>query len=125
MCKNYYICSVKISENLNMLRYFYEKYPQYCVIAAGSLLESLFDNKISFPVGRVEYKVVRPLSFREFLRALDEKQALAYYDEILVKEIAHEKLKKTFSHIHAYRRNAGSRLSVFTTTRHCCADFRI
>ena len=62
-----------------MLRYLYEKYPKYCVIAAGSLLESLFDNKISFPVGRVEYKVVRPLSFKEFLVALNEKSALEFH----------------------------------------------
>ena len=51
----------EVPQALNMLRYFYEKYPQYSVISAGSLLESLFDNKISFPVGRVEYKVLRPL----------------------------------------------------------------
>ena len=44
----------EVPQALTMLRYFYEKYPQYCVVAAGSLLESLFDTKISFPVGRVE-----------------------------------------------------------------------
>lgn len=86
----------EVPEALNMLRYFYEKYPQYCVIAAGSLLESLFDNKISFPVGRVEYKVVRPLSFKEFLVALNEKSALEYYSQIPFDNIAHEKLKKLF-----------------------------
>lgn len=35
---------------LNMLRYFYEEYPQYYVVAAGSLLESLFNQNISFPI---------------------------------------------------------------------------
>lgn len=35
----------EVPEALNMLRYFYEKYPQYSVIAAGSLLESLFIGK--------------------------------------------------------------------------------
>src|SRR5665647_2754729 len=40
---------------VNFLRYFYEKTPEICVIAAGSLLEPLMDTHISFPVGRIEY----------------------------------------------------------------------
>ena len=46
-----------------MLRYFYEKAPWLYVIAAGSLLESLIGNHISFPVGRVQYLALRPCSF--------------------------------------------------------------
>lgn len=60
-------------EAVALLRYFYEEAPQLHVIAAGSLLESLIDRNISFPVGRVEYLAVRPCSFTEFLGALDEK----------------------------------------------------
>lgn len=85
-----------VPEALNMLRYFYEKYPQYCVIAAGSLLESLFNTKVSFPVGRVEYKVVRPLSFAEFLDAMGETQALAFYNTPPVPSFAHDRLLKLF-----------------------------
>lgn len=55
-----------------MLRYFYEDAPDLHVIAAGSLLESLIDRQISFPVGRVEYMAVRPCSFFEFLGAIGE-----------------------------------------------------
>lgn len=60
---------------IKMLRYFYEEYPEVYVIAAGSLLETMLDrNKhISFPVGRVEYMVLRPCTFDEFLGAVDEK----------------------------------------------------
>jgi predicted AAA+ superfamily ATPase len=54
---------------VSLLRYFYEKTPWLYVIAAGSLLESLIDKQISFPVGRVEYMAVRPCSFNEFLGA--------------------------------------------------------
>ena len=86
----------EVPQALAMLRYFYEKYPQYCVIAAGSLLESLFDTKISFPVGRVEYRVAMPLSFREFLRAMDEDAALGYYESVPLEPIAHDKLMKLF-----------------------------
>lgn len=54
---------------VQLLRYFYEQMPEIYVIAAGSLLETLIDRHISFPVGRVEYMAVRPCSFREFLTA--------------------------------------------------------
>jgi len=55
---------------VSLLRYFFEKMPWLYVIAAGSLLESLIDKHISFPVGRVEYMVVHPCSFNEFLGAM-------------------------------------------------------
>ncbi|MFT4024217.1 MAG: AAA family ATPase [Flavihumibacter sp.] len=57
----------EVPEALQQLRYFYEEAPDIPVIAAGSMLESLFDPQISFPVGRVEYLVIRPVSFPEFL----------------------------------------------------------
>ncbi|MCK4764242.1 MAG: ATP-binding protein [Candidatus Aminicenantes bacterium] len=50
------------------LRYFYEDYPQLHVISAGSLLEFEL-RKISFPVGRVQFIYVYPLSFAEYLTA--------------------------------------------------------
>lgn len=86
----------EVPEALNMLRYFYEKYPQYSVIAAGSLLESLFNTKISFPVGRVEYKVLHPLSFPEFLSAMDEVQALELYHTVPMPAFAHNRLLSLF-----------------------------
>ena len=56
-----------------LLRYFYEITPQIHVVAAGSLLENAIQSKqISFPVGRVEYKMLRPIHFMEFLNAMDE-----------------------------------------------------
>lgn len=61
---------------LQQLRYFYEETPDLSVIAAGSMLESLFNPDISFPVGRMEYLVIRPASFSEFLGAMEEKAAL-------------------------------------------------
>ena len=55
---------------VSLLRYFYEKTPWLYVISAGSLLESLINRQISFPVGRVEYMAVHPCSFNEFLGAM-------------------------------------------------------
>lgn len=55
---------------LSALRYFYEEYPKVAVIAAGSLLEiALKAEKFSFPVGRVEFYHLSPMSFIEFLWA--------------------------------------------------------
>jgi predicted AAA+ superfamily ATPase len=83
-------------EALTMLRYFYEEYPQYHVVAAGSLLESLFNSRINFPVGRVEYLALYPCSFREFLEAMGEQQALQQYDETRIAGYAHDKLLRLF-----------------------------
>jgi uncharacterized protein len=78
------------------LRFFLEDYPDLYVIAAGSLLESLFNYSISFPVGRVEYLMVRPVSFEEYLEALEEKQALIAFRQIPVPDFAYSRLLKLF-----------------------------
>ncbi len=86
----------EVPEALGLLRYFYENYPQFYVIVAGSLLESLFNSQVSFPVGRVEYRVLRPFSFEEFLDAMDETAALQQYRSCKIASFAHEKLLKLF-----------------------------
>ena len=86
----------EVPEAMNLLRYFYELYPEIYVIAAGSLLEILFDNQHSFPVGRVEYMVLRPFTFIEFLRTINEEAALQQYNTIPLNEFAHEKLMSLF-----------------------------
>ena len=78
------------------LRYLYEETPQYHVIAAGSLLESLIDNQIRFPVGRVNYMPIRPLTFAEFVLALNEKQSFEIIKTIPVPDYAHNKLSQLF-----------------------------
>lgn len=57
------------------LRYFKEDAPEYRVIAAGSLLDFAL-SEISFPVGRVSWLTLHPMTFLEFLWALG-KDALA------------------------------------------------
>ncbi|HEY8968484.1 MAG TPA: AAA family ATPase, partial [Puia sp.] len=81
---------------INMLRYFYEQYPELRVIAAGSLLETIFNNKLSFPVGRVDYMVIRPVSFPEFLQALDETLALEQLKQVPLNDFAHHPLLLLF-----------------------------
>jgi len=78
------------------LRYFYEKAKDLYVIAAGSLLESLIDRHISFPVGRVEYLMMRPLSFQEYLEATDESAASETLIKIPVPDFSHDRLLRLF-----------------------------
>ncbi|QGY46402.1 AAA family ATPase [Maribellus comscasis] len=54
------------------LKYFCENAPQYHVIAAGSLLGMGLHSQVSFPVGKVDFLDLRPLSFFEFLLSLNE-----------------------------------------------------
>ncbi len=54
---------------LNSLKYFCEETPEYPIIAAGSLLGVSLSQGDSFPVGKVEFLRMYPVSFREFLRA--------------------------------------------------------
>ena len=83
------------------LRFFYEKCPDLYIIAAGSLLETLIDTHISFPVGRVEYLVMKPLSFTEFLSASNKDETVKLIQETLpLPEFAHEKLMNLF-HIYS------------------------
>jgi uncharacterized protein len=82
------------------LRYFYEQYPKLYVIAAGSLLETLLETKNSFPVGRVEYMVMRPVSFSEFLKAIGENNSAEALETIPLPNYAFPKLLELF-HIYA------------------------
>ena len=89
----------EVPKALNTLRYFYELAPEISVIAAGSMLETLFDKHISFPIGRVEYKVIRPVSFPEFLSAMGETAALEQLSQVPFATFAHTKLLRL---VHTY-----------------------
>jgi uncharacterized protein len=65
-----------VERGLTSLKYFFEKAPQYHIVAAGSLLGMGLHGNISFPVGSVDFMDLRPLSFAEFLLALNESQLL-------------------------------------------------
>lgn len=83
------------SEAVRLLRYFKEETPWLYVVAAGSLLESLIDTQVSFPVGRVVYMALRPCSFMEFLNGIGEE-----YDADAVRALnadaIHERLMNNF-----------------------------
>lgn len=70
------------------LKYFAEKAPHMYVAASGSNI-GLLD---SFPVGKVEQHKLRPLSFREFLVASNEKALLRAYNNKASNTAVHVKL---------------------------------
>ncbi len=59
------------------LRYFYEEMPQLHVIAAGSLLEFALE-EVGVPVGRINFLYVYPLSFTEFLLAINRGHLIEF-----------------------------------------------
>ncbi|GAC1592059.1 MAG: ATP-binding protein [Chitinophagaceae bacterium] len=86
----------EVPDALQHLRYFYEEAPDIPEIAAGSMLESLFNPNISFPVGRVEYLVIQPTSFPEFLGATGDTAALQQVLTMPAAAFAHDALLKLF-----------------------------
>lgn len=85
-----------VPDAVKVLRYFYEKRPDLYVIAAGSLLESLVGNHISFPVGRVEYMALHPCTFTEFLGALGENILVEQIEQLEVPQSVHSYVMDLF-----------------------------
>ncbi len=63
----------EVPRALTSLKYFAEEAPEYAVCCAGSLLGVALHQGTSFPVGKVDFLALAPLSFREFLLANSEE----------------------------------------------------
>lgn len=64
----------EVPRALTSLKYFYENAPEYHIICAGSLLGIALHQGTSFPVGKVDFLKLYPLSFREFLMATNKER---------------------------------------------------
>lgn len=88
-------------EALNSLKYFKEKAGEYHVIAAGSLLGTLLAQPKSYPVGMVNLLDINPLTFDEFLEAIDGS-LYSYYSGIQkeqkIEEIFHNRLLEAYNY---------------------------
>lgn len=86
-------------EALNTLKYFKEKASNYHIIAAGSLLGTLLAKPKSYPVGMVNLLDLYPLTFDEFLDAVDPA-LYAFYGSIRkdhkIEEIFHKRLLEAY-----------------------------
>ena len=60
----------EVPKALSSLKYFYENAPEYHIVCAGSLLGIALHEGTSFPVGKVDFLKLYPLSFKEFLMAI-------------------------------------------------------
>ena len=88
-------------EALNTLKYFKEKANEYHVITAGNLLGTLLAKPKSYPVGMVNLLDVYPLTFDEFLNAIDSG-LYAYYESIqkeqVIEQIFHQRLLDAYNY---------------------------
>ncbi len=67
----------EVPRALSSLKYFYENAPQYHIVCAGSLLGIALHEGTSFPVGKVDFLKLYPLSFQEFLMATGKERFAA------------------------------------------------
>ena len=69
----------EVPQALSALKYFYENAPEYHIVCAGSLLGITLHQRTSFPVGKVDLMNLYPLSYKEFLLATKQINALKDY----------------------------------------------
>ena len=67
---------------INSLKYFYENAPQYHIACAGSLLGIALAKPASFPVGKVNFMRIDPMTFTEFLMANGDENLVEYMNSI-------------------------------------------
>ncbi len=82
---------------VGLLRYFYEEMPWLHIIAAGSRLQTLIKQRVSFPVGRVEYLALRPCCFMEYLGAMGEDALAQMIRNMDVTSVYHEMMLSHFN----------------------------
>lgn len=87
-------------EALISLKYFCEQAPEYSICAAGSLLGVMLANTKGFPVGKVEFIDLYPMSFSEYLMAAEENLLVEHISDIEtispLPTMLHEKLMSLF-----------------------------
>lgn len=93
----------EVPRALTSLKYFAEEAPEYSICCAGSLLGVTLHKETSFPVGKVNFMTLTPMTFYEFLLANDESAMLEWtklHDDEPMPDIFSEKymdyLKKYF-----------------------------
>lgn len=70
------------SDVINSLKYFCENTPEYHIVCAGSLLGITLAKPSSFPVGKVDFLNIYPMTFSEFLIANGDENLKNYLDSV-------------------------------------------
>ena len=115
---------------LTALKYFCEDMPGFAVCAAGSLLGVVLSEE-SFPVGKVTFLHLHPLSFKEFIQVVDDRNSLSFLPEPAIEaeipEVVHHHLCELLrlyyviggmpEAINTYLRNKEHLFTAFTEVR--------
>ena len=67
---------------INAMKYFHENAPQYHIACAGSLLGIALAKPSSFPVGKVNFMQMNPMTFTEFLMANGDENLAEYLESV-------------------------------------------
>jgi len=71
----------EVPQALTSLKYFNENAPEYHILCAGSLLGVALHRGTSFPVGKVEFLDLYPLSFAEYMKAMGKEQFVSLLEQ--------------------------------------------
>ena len=77
----------EIPRALTALKYFSETAPEYAICCAGSLLGVALHSGTSFPVGKVDFLMLEPLNFEEFLLANGEVALIEFIRKEGIREL--------------------------------------
>ena len=92
----------EIPRALTALKYFAEAAPEYAVCCAGSLLGVALHSGTSFPVGKVDFLLLQPLNFEEFLIANGEEALIGFIRSDGVNEIPKAITEKLTDYLKQY-----------------------
>lgn len=105
---------------LNSLKYFCENAPEQHLVAAGSLLGVKLAHTKGFPVGKVNFLELYPLSFQEYLEGLGETKLKTFIETISSLDSLpvnlHEKLLQIFKE-YLYIGGMPEAIAVYLETR--------
>lgn len=69
------------NNGLTALKYFNENAPEHHIIVAGSLLGLELHKQVSFPVGKVQFMTLYPMSYNEFLKAMGDDALVEFLEK--------------------------------------------
>ncbi|MFI5343429.1 MAG: ATP-binding protein [Chlamydiales bacterium] len=115
---------------LTSLKYFYEEFPASFICSAGSLL-GIYLGPVSFPVGKVEHLPMYPMTFLEFLKALDDELSIDLLQntslDTQIPILAHDHLWQLLKHyfivgglpevVEAYKKHQDNLFTAFEQVR--------
>ncbi len=92
----------EVPRALTALKYFAENAPEYPICCAGSLMGVALHKGTSFPVGKVDFLTLQPLTFEEFLMASGEEMLCEFIRESALAPLAQAFADKLYDHLKLY-----------------------